>query len=624
MANLPAVLQNVSTAGFCVLALITLVDWVRNRGASRRYLALAIGLLALVSLLGHFTEPLQGGYRLALSLFNLGGFMGAGYSLLLFRDSLVPLKRRTKVVTAVAVVIVTLGASSLVFVPSLPPAPQLVVVTVLFGVWIGTVIEPIFRLWMMARGRPSVQRARLRALSAGYFGIVLVLVVAIVALPAANNDIYKIGLQVFSLAIIPILYVAFAPPKWLRRYWREREEGAAAEAVRELLLYSPNRVTLAGKSLEWAKRLVGADGGLVSDTGGEILVSEGIDDAERTRLVAELHTGQQRVVSLSASRTAIVVPWELSGGAGGLAVLSGPFTPLFGSDEVSRLTGYAAATAAALDRVRLVESLRESEEQLRRFNQDLEKRVAQRTEQLQASNRELEAFSYTVSHDLRAPLRAIDGFSRILVDESRERLDEDGRRYLELICTNAEDMGRLIDGLLTFSRLTRQEMRHQTVDTGDVVQHVIGRIQAGEDGRPIEFEVGEMPSCHSDLVLVQQVYANLIGNAVKFSRDRKPARIEVGATVEGAETIYFVKDNGVGFDMKYADKLFGVFQRLHRSDEFEGTGAGLAIVQRIVHRHGGRIWAESVPGQGAAFYFTLAEAEVGAASSAGGRETDDE
>ncbi|MDP9325351.1 MAG: ATP-binding protein [Candidatus Dormibacteraeota bacterium] len=605
-------MQDASTAGFCLLALITLADWIRKGGASRRYLALAIGLLALVSLISQLNVLLPASIKTAVSLFSLAGFMAAGYALLLFRDSLVPLKRRTKVLVGVAVLLATAGTSSLVFFPEMPKPVQLAAVIVLFGVWIATVIEPIFRLWLMSRGRPAVQRARLRALSAGYGGIVIVLVVAIGAAPAASNDIYKIGLQVFTLAIIPVLYVAFAPPKWIRRYWREREEGAAAEAVRELLLFSPDRATLARKSLEWATRLVGADGGLVSDRGGQVLISEGVDEHLQERLLAELRTGQQRVVSLGPSRSAIVLPWELEGGAGGLAVLSGPFTPLFGGDEVARLTAYADATAAALDRVRLVESLRDSEEQLKAFNQDLEKRVAQRTEQLQASNKELEAFSYTVSHDLRAPLRAIDGFSRILLQESREQLDDDGRHYLDLVCSNAEDMGRLIDGLLTFSRLTRQEMRHQLVDTGDVVARVIDGVKASANGRHINFNVHEMPQCRSDLVLVQQVYANLIGNAAKFTRDRDPAMIEVGTRDENGETVYFVKDNGVGFDMKYADKLFGVFQRLHRADEYEGTGAGLAIVQRIVHRHGGRIWAESAPGQGAAFYFTLGvdEADV--------------
>ena len=620
MTDIQHWLQYASTAGFSLLAVITLVNWVRHRGASRGYLALAIGLLAVVTLLGQLTPLMPSGVKVVVGLLNSSGFMGAGYALLLFRDSLVPLKRRTKVAAGIAVALATVAVSSLVIFPSLPKTTQLVAVIGLFAVWIATVIEPIFRLWLMSRGRPAVQQARLRALSLGYGGIVLVLVVAIGGLPAAGNPVYQVGIQLFSLCIIPVLYVAFAPPRWLRRYWREREESAAAEAVRELLLFSPDRATLAGKSMEWATRLVGADGGVMADAGG-VLIARGVDDATRDRLLAELRTGQQRLVDLGGASSAIILPWELEAGPGGIAVMSGPFTPLFGSDEVFRLSQYAAAAAAALDRVRLVESLQNSEEQLRHFNQELEVRVAQRTGQLEASNKELEAFSYTVSHDLRAPLRAIDGFSRILMAENREQLAEDARHYLDLISSNAEDMGRLIDGLLTFSRLTRQEMRWQSVNTNEVVAQVVDKATLGTNGRHLEFAVNDMPRCRSDLVLVQQVYANLIGNAIKFTRDEDPAKIEVGAKTDNGETVFYVKDNGVGFDMKYADKLFGVFQRLHRTDEFDGTGAGLAIVQRIIHRHGGRIWAEASPGNGAAFYFTLGtEADASVPGGAAGGE----
>jgi light-regulated signal transduction histidine kinase (bacteriophytochrome) len=352
---------------------------------------------------------------------------------------------------------------------------------------------------------------------------------------------------------------------------------------------------------------VGADGGLLADS-GEVLHSVGLVEDLQNELWAELRSGHRRVVDVGAIRTAMILPWEVDSRRGGVAVLAGPFTPFLGDDEMARLDQYAAAVKTALDRVRLVESMRRSQEQLQRFNQELERRVALRTAQLEASNQELEAFSYTVSHDLRAPLRAIDGFARILQEDERPRVTEAGQHYIDMISDNAEEMGQLIDGLLTFSRLTRQEMKRQTINPADVVDPVIERLTAENPDRHIEFKVRDLPPCRSDLLLLQQVYANLLGNAVKFSRNSDPARIEVGAlTQAGADgkTIYYVRDNGVGFDMKYADKLFGVFQRLHRADEFEGSGAGLAIVQRIVHRHGGEVWAQSTQGQGATFYFTL-------------------
>lgn len=255
----------------------------------------------------------------------------------------------------------------------------------------------------------------------------------------------------------------------------------------------------------------------------------------------------------------------------------------------------------------LVQSLRETEANLRDLTLDLEHRVGERTAELQASNEELEAFSYTVAHDLRAPVRAIAGFSRILHEEGEDLSPEDSRRYLDKVRKNAVDMGNLIDGLLAFSRLSRQAFDKETLDPAEVARTAADRVVAGLGGRAVDIRVDEMPACQSNRILLDQVFTNLLGNAVKFSRDRPVARVEVGSIRgDSAEApVYFVRDYGVGFDMKHADQLFGVFQRLHGAGDFEGSGAGLAIVQRIIQRHGGRAWAEAEPGVGATFYFTL-------------------
>jgi signal transduction histidine kinase len=218
---------------------------------------------------------------------------------------------------------------------------------------------------------------------------------------------------------------------------------------------------------------------------------------------------------------------------------------------------------------------------------------------------ELEAFNYSVSHDLRAPLRALDGFSRALIEDCGEELTTEAQRYLELIRGNANQMGALIDGLLAFSRLGRQGMVRRPVDVRRLVQEVLAELQPELAGREVEFVIGDLPPCDADPVLLRQVYANLIGNAVKFTRDRESARVEIGSIQIGAERRWFVGDNGVGFDMAYASKLFETFQRLHRSDEYEGTGIGLALVRLIVQRHGGDISADAVQGAGAKFTFTL-------------------
>ena len=246
-----------------------------------------------------------------------------------------------------------------------------------------------------------------------------------------------------------------------------------------------------------------------------------------------------------------------------------------------------------------------AEEKIRQLNVELEQRVIKRTAELEAANKELEAFSYSVSHDLRTPLRAMNGFAGIVLEDFGPQLPEDGRRYLERIRNGGRRMGELIDDLLAFSRLSRQPVNRQHMNSARIVQEVVDDLKSQQDGRQIEWRIGELPPCLADSALLKQVWVNLLSNAIKYSRDRKSAIVEAGCTYENGGNVYFVRDNGVGFDMQYANKLFGVFQRLHRADEFEGTGVGLAIVQRIVHRHGGRVWAEGRVNQGAAFYFTV-------------------
>jgi signal transduction histidine kinase len=376
-------------------------------------------------------------------------------------------------------------------------------------------------------------------------------------------------------------------------------EAVLAAPGREVLLVDRRSATIASTAqraiLSSVNVPAGAGQGLASFDGAQrAYVGAPITGAEWTLYVlddpARIYAAQRNLV------TELGVPLALS------IVVAGLLAALLASAWLLLTRGRQRLAAANVHE-------RELNAEVRGLNTALEHSVAE----LRALNDELGAFAYSVSHDLRAPLRSIDGFSQILLEDKGAVLGGDGRDHLERVRAAATRMGALIDDMLLLSRLTRDEMRVENVDVTALARSVVDELRAREPQRNVEFESNGATPAKGDARLVRIALTNLLGNSWKFTRARKPAHISFGGETRDGESVFFVKDDGVGFDMRYADKLFGAFQRLHSTTEFEGTGIGLATVQRIVHRHGGRVWAESAVGKGTTFYFTLPSADVATA-----------
>ena len=316
---------------------------------------------------------------------------------------------------------------------------------------------------------------------------------------------------------------------------------------------------------------------------GEIEVVNDIDAVRQTEVIRE--------IANQGVRAYMSVPMFIEDELIGIVNMGAAQKQVYTPEHQHNAREVADQLAISIRQARLMEQVRQQRE-------ELEERVRERTA-------ELEAFTYSVSHDLRSPLRAIDGFTRMLREQYSDALDDEGRRLLNIVCSSTKKMGQLIDGLLTLSRIGRREMRQTPIDMEALARDVAQELMRANDDRDVTFTVQSLPRAEGDRSMLRQVLTNLLSNAWKFTQEQDDARITVGAQTDDGSPVYFVRDNGAGFDMEYADKLFGVFQRLHEEDEFEGTGVGLAIVERIIRRHGGDVWAEGAEGEGATFSFTL-------------------
>ena len=588
MTDVLRLLQYAVSAGFVALSVVILVDWLRYRERSRGYLALAIGLLGVTSLLGRVDALTGPPVSLLLTDLTLVAFMASGYMLLLFRDSFVPLTQRLRVGALAAVVGATVFELAVLRPGALRPSPLEATATILLvAVWAGCVLEPIARLWAASRGKPAVQRSRLRALSAGYAGLVIVLLIAGIGGSAASTPMVQLVIQLVALLVIPLLYAGFAPPGWLRRTWREAEEGELRGAIQDLLLFSPDRATLAHRAADWACRLVGADGVAIIEPNGELLAVQGMRVEDARQLAAQANPdGQPTLVAGPGSNrpNAIVIRLPLDTGPGALVVASGPFTPLFGTDEMNRLWYYATNTTAALDRARM-------------------------TERMAALEKTKSQFLNLASHELRSPLGVINGYLSMLEQGSLGQLKEPAVRAIEVLKAKALEMNMLIGQMLEAARLEdgRLALKRDRVDLIRVAKEAMEAIKqlATERYQLVLDNVPGPVAVIGDEDRLVTIVSNLLENAIKYS----PQGGAVHCTVrgDGAAGLITVRDEGVGIASQDLPRLFNRFERIHNREtsHIGGTGLGLYLSRELARQHNGDLVVESRPGKGSSFTLTV-------------------
>jgi signal transduction histidine kinase/DNA-binding response OmpR family regulator len=593
MKDVVTLLENIDAVAFALLGVATAVGWARRRDPSLLWLAVAIVLLSLVSLLGripvllHVTPPL-------LPQISLLVFMGSGYALLRYRASLIPLPTRWHAVAAAAMAsasVAYFAAQALAAARLAPAAVHTGAVIALILIWSAAIVEPIVRFWLVSRGLPAVQAWRLRSLSLGFGGLVAILLFAITVGTVASSPTAKVAIQVIVLVIVPLLYISFSPPAWLRREWRASEEEGLRTFMQDLLLLHEDRLTLAARALDWAMRLTGGASAAAFSADGSVLAARGLEQRdvdEVHRRIGGLPIGVNRVALRGGDTSLLVVPLGGPRDTARLAVLAGPFTPGFGEDEISRVQQFMTAVAAALDRARLLEQVKEANTKL--VEADTHKSV----------------FLASMSHELRTPLNAILGFSELLMDSTNGQFPPETRkRFLEQIHSSGKHLLGLINDILDLSKVEagQMELRLQMVSVGEVVGQVLTTIEplAVQKEVTVELAAGSAGEIEADAGKFKQMLLNLLSNALKFTPQGGTVRISTRRLPDAVEIA--VTDTGIGIAQSDHLRIFQEFQQVDSGmgRHQTGTGLGLSLTKRFAMLHGGDVRVESELGQGSVF-----------------------
>jgi signal transduction histidine kinase len=578
-------LQLAIEIAFAILAIRTLAAWIRQPDRRHGNLAIALGSLAIVMLLAP-TLSGKGANTQVLTDVGAVAFLISGYGLLMFRDSFVPFGvLKTRLVTLLIVVIGMVDiAAQLPATPESTHSPlQSLALVATVGVWAFCILEPIVTFWIASRGRPEVEKARLRAISAGYAGLLLVVLVGTVA--GTVNDAFSVAIDILALATVPVLYVAFFPPVWLRRIWRQREEDQFHLALHDLLLYSPDRATLADRALGWAERLVGGDAGFVLDSDGSVLASRGItpDDAAAMNGTSSYLIAHGRGDNHAPWRTgsSLVVPLEFQQGHGAMVIVSRRLSPLFGDDELSRLHQYAASITAGLDRV------------------TLSSRIA-------ALERAKTDFLNVASHELRGPMTVIKGYLTMLEAGALGDLSPRARSVLPLLISKSDEVNWMVEQMIEAARLEegRLALKRQRADIVELTDAAIDGVRMLLSDHELKVDAPvEIIEAEVDPDRFQIVVRNLLSNAAKYS----PAGTDISVDIRQVDTkaSVSVTDWGVGISEQDQEQLFSRFARIETSSHVQGTGLGLWLSREIARMHDGDLTVSSTVGGGSTFTFTV-------------------
>ena len=574
-------LQWATEAAFVLLTLAAVTDWTRHRDIRSGHLALAFGSLTAVILLAPVAGHL-GSFNQLLTDVTLVVFLLSGYALLMFRDALIPLGRARGWVTGVIVVVAVLA-----FVVQLPadlqqrltPLQSIAAGAVLIT-WAACIVEPIFRMWITARHRRAVESARLRALSLGYAALIAEIAVALIAGSAARHPYFVFATDVVTLAIVPLLYVSFSPPSWLRRIWREPEEDAFRNALHDLLLYSPDRPTLAQRALAWATRLVGGASAVIIDADGSVLAARDMTPDQALSIAAQTVAGSapgiMRIPGQPATR--LTTPLHLQQGEGCMVIVAGPFAPIFGDDEISLVRQYANSITAGLDRV------------------SMNARIAS----LEKTKSE---FLNVASHELRGPMTVIKGYLTMLEAGSLGELSAQTLSVVHLLIAKSDEVNWMIEQMVEAARLEEGRMALKKLP-GDLValtdlaiegvSQLLSKHQVSVEkpSRAVEADV--------DPDRFQIVVRNLLSNAAKYSPNG--ARIKIRVSGNGMGRVA-VTDEGIGITQEDQARLFSRFVRIETkaTESVSGTGLGLWLSREIARMHDGDLTVESTPGRGSTF-----------------------